>query len=150
MNERLQNTANQYIGAAKQTIGQTLGYPDVAADGARQKSEAETAQKVADAKANAERLQKTSENTVNSVIGGAKQVVGQSIGIPSLAAEGAAQKSNAETQQKVDDANARIHAAEKDGADNIKQKVDDLSKNRSTKTEGTVITETEEASQRNI
>ena len=34
MTERMQNTASSYIGAAKQTIGETLGYPDLAASGA--------------------------------------------------------------------------------------------------------------------
>lgn len=50
MTERMQNTASSYIGAAKQTIGETLGYPDLAASGASQKEQAETNQRMADAK----------------------------------------------------------------------------------------------------
>ena len=53
MTERLSNTANSYVGAAKQTVGETLGYPGLAADGAAQKSQADNAQKIADAKTNA-------------------------------------------------------------------------------------------------
>ncbi|KAG0374755.1 hypothetical protein BGX24_009997 [Mortierella sp. AD032] len=149
MTERLQNTANQYIGAAKETIGQTLGYPDMAADGARQKTQAETAQKVADAKANAERLQHTAENSANSVVGGAKQVVGQTLGLPGMAAEGAAQKSNADTQQKVEDARAHVHGVGNEIEGKIKQKVGDLTNDHSMKVDG-AATETQGTLQRNI
>ncbi|KAF8942462.1 hypothetical protein BGZ47_006444 [Haplosporangium gracile] len=149
MTERLSNTASQYIGAAKQTIGQTLGYPDMAADGARQKSEAETAQKVADAKAQAERLQHTAENSTNSAIGGAKQTVGQTLGLPSMAAEGAAQKSNAETQQKVEDARAQVRGAGNEFEGKIKQKVGDLTNDHSMKVDG-ATTEAQGTLQRNV
>ncbi|KAG0293681.1 hypothetical protein BGZ96_002472 [Linnemannia gamsii] len=149
MTERLSNTANQYIGAAKQTIGETLGYPDVAADGARQKSEAETAQKVADAKVEAQRLERTADNSANSIVGGAKQTIGQTFGLPSLAAEGAAQKSNAETQQKVDDANAQIRGAGHELEGKIKQKVGDLSNDHSMKVDG-ATTEAQGTLQRNV
>ncbi|KAF9151393.1 hypothetical protein BG015_006726 [Linnemannia schmuckeri] len=149
MTERLSNTANQYIGAAKQTIGQTLGYPDMAADGARQKSEAETAQKVADARVHAERLQHTAENSTNSTIGGAKQTVGQTLGLPNLAAEGAAQKSNAETQQRVDDAKAQVRGAGNELEGKIKQKVGDLTNDHSMKADG-ATTEAQGTLQRNV
>ncbi|KAF9126676.1 hypothetical protein BGW39_006454 [Mortierella sp. 14UC] len=149
MTERLQNTANQYIGAAKQTIGQTLGYPDLAATGARQKCEAETAQKVADAKVDAERLQHTAENSANSVVGGAKQTVGQTLGLSGLAAEGAAQKSTAETQQRVEDAKAEVRGAGHELEGKIKQRVGDLTNDHSMKAEG-AATETQGTLQRNI
>ncbi|KAF9098863.1 hypothetical protein BGX29_001717 [Mortierella sp. GBA35] len=149
MTERLTNTANQYIGAAKQTLGQTLGYPDMAADGARQKSQAETAQKVADAKVQADRLQHTAENNANSIVGGAKQTVGQTLGLPGLAADGAAQKSNAETQQKVDDARAEVHGAGQELEGKIKQKVADLTHDSSLKADG-VTTEAQGTLQRNV
>lgn len=149
MTERLTNTANQYIGAAKQTIGQTLGYPDVAADGARQKSEAETAQKVADAKVQAQRLERTADNSANSLVGGAKQTIGQTLGLPSLAAEGAAQKSSAETQQKVDDANAQVRGAGHELEGKIKQKVGDLTNDHSMKVDG-ATTEAQGTLQRNV
>ncbi|KAF9901642.1 hypothetical protein EC991_005829 [Linnemannia zychae] len=149
MTERIQNTANQYIGAAKQTIGESLGYPDLAATGARQKSEAETAQKVADAKADAERLQHTAENSANSMVGGAKQAVGQTLGLSGLAAEGAAQKSSAETQQKVDDAKADVRGAGHELEGKIKQKVGDLTNDHSMKAEG-AATEAQGTLQRNI
>ncbi|KAG0278371.1 hypothetical protein BGZ95_004158 [Linnemannia exigua] len=121
MTERLQNTTNQYIGAAKETIGQTLGYPDMAADGARQKSQAETAQKV----------------------------VGQTLGLPGMAAEGAAQKSNAETQQKVDDARAQVRGVGDEVESKIKQKIGDLTNDHSMKVDG-ATTETQGTLQRNI
>jgi uncharacterized protein YjbJ (UPF0337 family) len=149
MTERLTNTANQYIGAAKQTIGQTMGYPDMAADGARQKSEAETAQKVADARAQAEQLERTADNSANSIVGGAKQAIGQTLGLPSLAGEGAAQKSNAETQQKVDDANAQLHGAGRELEGMIKQKVGDLTNDRPMKADG-ATTEAQGTLQRNV
>ncbi|KAG0059334.1 hypothetical protein BKA57DRAFT_461208 [Linnemannia elongata] len=149
MTERLSNTANQYIGAAKQTIGQTLGYPDMAADGARQKSEAETAQKVADAKAQAERLQHTAENSANSAVGGAKQAIGQTLGLSGLAAEGAAQKSSADTQQKVEDARAQVRGAEHELEGKIKQRVGDLTNDQSMKVDG-ATTEAQGTLQRNV
>ncbi|KAG9064255.1 hypothetical protein KI688_003443 [Linnemannia hyalina] len=54
MTDRIQNTANSYIGGAKQTVGETLGYSDLAANGAHQKTQADAAQKAADAKTHAE------------------------------------------------------------------------------------------------
>ncbi|KAF9983814.1 hypothetical protein BGZ65_001387 [Modicella reniformis] len=42
MTERLSNTANQYIGSVKQTVGETFGYSDLAARGVAQKSQAES------------------------------------------------------------------------------------------------------------
>ncbi|KAG0246373.1 hypothetical protein B0O80DRAFT_498727 [Mortierella sp. GBAus27b] len=51
MTDKLANTANQYIGGVKQTVGETLGYPGLAARGAAQKSEAESAQRISDAQA---------------------------------------------------------------------------------------------------
>jgi uncharacterized protein YjbJ (UPF0337 family) len=138
MAERLQNTANQYIGATKQTIGETLGHPGLAATGARQKSEAEAAQKVADAKANAEQLQHTAENTTNSLVGGAKQTVGQTLGLAGLATEGVTQKSNAETQQKVEDAKANARRTGHEIEGKIKQKVRNLTSDHSMKPEDPV------------
>ncbi|KAF9133830.1 hypothetical protein BGX30_012132 [Mortierella sp. GBA39] len=149
MTDRLSNTANQYIGAAKQTIGQTLGYPDIAADGARQKSEAETTQRVADAKAEAERLQHTAENNANSVVGGAKQAIGQTLGLSGLAAKGAAQKSNAATQQNVEDARTQARGTGHELEGKIKQMIGDLTNDQSTKVDG-ATTETPGTLQRKV
>ncbi|KAF9098843.1 hypothetical protein BGX23_004935 [Mortierella sp. AD031] len=54
MTDRLTNATNQYIGAAKQAIGNTIGNPTLAASGAQQQSQAEAAQKAADAKTHAQ------------------------------------------------------------------------------------------------
>ncbi|KAF9202065.1 hypothetical protein BGZ49_007749, partial [Haplosporangium sp. Z 27] len=54
MTERLSNTANSYIGGAKQTLGQAIGHENLAASGAEQKAKADAAQAAADAKTHAE------------------------------------------------------------------------------------------------
>ncbi|KAF8983138.1 hypothetical protein BGZ46_010803 [Entomortierella lignicola] len=53
LTDRIANTANSYIGGAKQTVGETLGYPDLAANGAQQKAQAEASQAAANAQAEA-------------------------------------------------------------------------------------------------
>lgn len=54
MTDRLANSTNAYIGAAKQAIGNTIGNTTLASSGAQQQSQAEVAQKAADAKTHAQ------------------------------------------------------------------------------------------------
>jgi uncharacterized protein YjbJ (UPF0337 family) len=51
---KVSNTANSYIGGAKQTIGETFNNPSLAASGAAQKAQADTAQRAHDAKIEAQ------------------------------------------------------------------------------------------------
>ncbi|KAF9346761.1 hypothetical protein BGX26_001719 [Mortierella sp. AD094] len=69
ISEKLANTANSYIGGAKQTVGETLGYPDLAASGAAQKAQADAAQKAADAKTHLEGIGHTVEGQAEVKIG---------------------------------------------------------------------------------
>ncbi|KAG0045340.1 hypothetical protein BGZ83_009431 [Gryganskiella cystojenkinii] len=81
MTDRLQNTANSYLGGAKQSLGNALGNPNLAAEGASQKAQAETAQRSADAKTHAEGL-------AHSIEGNIQKTVGSAIGNPTMEAEG--------------------------------------------------------------
>jgi len=94
MTERLSNTANSYVGAAKQTVGETLGYPGLAADGAAQKSQADNAQKIADAKTNA-------EGFGNTIHGEAQKTVGSMTNDPVMETEGKANVAKGDLQRKV-------------------------------------------------
>ncbi|KAF9921898.1 hypothetical protein FBU30_008041 [Linnemannia zychae] len=53
MTDKLTNSANAYIGAAKQAIGNTFGNPTLAASGAQQQAQAEAAQNIAHKKTHA-------------------------------------------------------------------------------------------------
>ncbi|KAG0045342.1 hypothetical protein BGZ83_009433 [Gryganskiella cystojenkinii] len=93
MTERMQNTASSYIGSIKQTIGQTLGYPDMAADGAAQKEQAETNQQVADAKT---QLHGVGHNLQGQV----EQAVGTMTKDPVMEARGKANQTKGEMEQR--------------------------------------------------
>ncbi|KAG0274285.1 hypothetical protein BGZ96_004397 [Linnemannia gamsii] len=94
MTERMQNTANSYIGGAKQTIGETLGNTNLAASGAQQKAQADAAQKAADAKTHAEGLG-------NKVQGEVQQNVGSLTGNTSMEARGHANEIRGDIQRNV-------------------------------------------------
>ncbi|KAF9578438.1 hypothetical protein BGW38_005752 [Lunasporangiospora selenospora] len=94
MAERLQNTANSYIGGAKQSLGETLGNERMAAEGAAQKTQADTAQKVADAKTHA-------EGVGNKIQGKAQQTVGSITGDTSMQAKGHANEALGDAQRTV-------------------------------------------------
>ncbi|KAF9179016.1 hypothetical protein BGZ51_007296 [Haplosporangium sp. Z 767] len=69
MTERAKNTANQYIGGAKQTVGEAMGKPDLAASGAAQKSNAEAARKAAEARIHAHGVGHSIEGQVQQTLG---------------------------------------------------------------------------------
>ncbi|KAF9952651.1 hypothetical protein BGZ72_006015 [Mortierella alpina] len=94
MTDRLQNTANSYIGGAKQTVGNTLGNSSLAAEGAAQKSQAETAQKAADAKTHA-------EGVGHNIQGTAQKAVGSVTGNTTLEARGHANDARGDLERKV-------------------------------------------------
>ncbi|GJJ72155.1 hypothetical protein EMPS_04512 [Entomortierella parvispora] len=93
MTERMQNVANSYIGAAKQTIGETLGYPDLAASGANQKEQAEANQKMADAKTQL-------HGVGHSLQGQVEQAVGSFTQDPAMEARGKANITKGDMQQQ--------------------------------------------------
>lgn len=94
MTERIQNTANSYIGGAKQTVGETLGYSDLAANGASQKAQADAAQAAADAKTHA-------EGVGHKVQGNVQQTVGSATGNTSMEARGHANEVKGDIERKV-------------------------------------------------
>ncbi|KAF9380078.1 hypothetical protein CPB97_008595 [Podila verticillata] len=69
MTERLSNTANQYMGSAKESIGSAIGNTDLAASGAAQRAQAEAAQRLADNKTHAEGLGHTVEGQTQKKVG---------------------------------------------------------------------------------
>lgn len=94
MTERLSNTANSYIGGAKQTIGQTLGFSDLAANGAAQKAQADAAQRLTDAKTHA-------DGVGHKVEGQAQIKVGSLTGDKSMEARGHANEALGDVQRNV-------------------------------------------------
>ncbi|KAF9298959.1 hypothetical protein BGZ88_003037 [Linnemannia elongata] len=94
MTDRLQNTANQVIGGAKQTIGEAIGNPTLAGEGAAQKTQAEIAQKAADAKTH-------SEGIGHSIQGNIQSAVGSAVGNPTLQAKGAANQALGNVERNV-------------------------------------------------
>ncbi|KAG0309700.1 hypothetical protein BGZ98_009458 [Dissophora globulifera] len=92
--EKITNTASSYIGGAKQTIGETIGNPDLAAVGAAQKSQADAAQKTADA-------QIQSEGWGRTVEGRAQSKVGSLTGDKSMEARGHANEALGDIQRNV-------------------------------------------------
>ncbi|KAF9575424.1 hypothetical protein EC968_003029 [Mortierella alpina] len=54
MTERMSNTIKSAVGGAKQSIGEAIGNPEMAASGAAQKTQADMAQRLADKKTQAE------------------------------------------------------------------------------------------------
>ncbi|KAG0084209.1 hypothetical protein BGZ93_007309 [Podila epicladia] len=94
MTERMTNTAKQYMGSAKESIGTAIGNPDLAASGAAQKSQAEAAQRMADQKTHAEGIGHTVE-------GQAQQKVGSLTGDKSMEARGHANEALGDIQRNV-------------------------------------------------
>ncbi|KAF9952653.1 hypothetical protein BGZ72_006017 [Mortierella alpina] len=94
MTDRLQNTANSYIGGAKQTVGNAVGNSSLAAEGAAQKAHAETSQKAADAKTHAEGLG-------NTIQGNIQKTVGAAVGNHTLEAKGHANVARGEVQKNI-------------------------------------------------
>ncbi|KAF9978656.1 hypothetical protein BGZ73_001309 [Actinomortierella ambigua] len=94
MTDRLNNTANQFIGAAKENVGHAIGNPNLAASGAEQRARGEAAQKMADAKTHAEGLQ-------NKAKGEIQQKVGEVTGNNSMRAKGAGNAALGDAQRSV-------------------------------------------------
>ncbi|KAF9967465.1 hypothetical protein BGZ70_009459 [Mortierella alpina] len=94
MTDRLQNTANSTIGGAKQTLGNAIGNPDLAASGASQKAQADAAQKAADAKTHA-------EGVGHNIQGTTQKAVGSVTGNSSLEARGHANDARGDLERKV-------------------------------------------------
>ncbi|KAG0052249.1 hypothetical protein BGZ83_002809 [Gryganskiella cystojenkinii] len=94
MTERIQNYASSYMGGAKQTVGETLGYPDLAASGSAQKSQADMAQNMADAKTYAEGLG-------NKVQGEVQKTVGSLTNDPAMEVRGHTNVARGEVQRNL-------------------------------------------------
>ncbi|KAF9975845.1 hypothetical protein BGZ65_008072 [Modicella reniformis] len=94
LGEKLSNTVNSYIGGAKQTVGDAIGNPTMAGEGAAQKTQAEVAQQAADAKAHA-------EGVGNTVQGKLQKATGSLTGNTSLEAKGHANVAKGEIQKNV-------------------------------------------------
>ncbi|KAF9575447.1 hypothetical protein EC968_003052 [Mortierella alpina] len=94
MTDRIQNTANSYIGGAKQTVGNAIGNSDLAANGASQKAQADAAQKAADAKTHA-------EGVGHNIQGTAQKAVGSVTGNSTLEARGHANDARGDLERKV-------------------------------------------------
>ncbi|KAG0212833.1 hypothetical protein BGX28_005489 [Mortierella sp. GBA30] len=69
MTYRLSNTVNSFVGSAKQTVGESIGNPDLAAKGAAQKAQANTAQQSADAQIHAQGVGNTVQGEVQKKVG---------------------------------------------------------------------------------
>ncbi|KAF9278130.1 hypothetical protein BGZ88_000777 [Linnemannia elongata] len=91
---KVSNTASSYIGGAKQTIGETINNPDLAARGAAQKVQADTAQRVADAKIQA-------EATAHKAEGQTQKATGNVLGDYSLEASGEGNITKGEIEHRV-------------------------------------------------
>ncbi|KAG0330741.1 hypothetical protein BG004_002003 [Podila humilis] len=94
MTERLTNTANSYIGGAKETIGEKIGNPELAAAGASQKAQAESAQRMADNRTRA-------EGAGHKLEGQAQQKVGALTGDTTLEARGKANETLGDIQRNI-------------------------------------------------
>ncbi|KAF9910575.1 hypothetical protein EC991_006134 [Linnemannia zychae] len=94
ISEKVSNTANSYIGGAKQTIGETIGNSNLAASGAQQKAQADSAQKAAEAKTHAEGLAHKAQGQV-------QQNVGSLTGNTSQEARGHANEIKGDIQRNV-------------------------------------------------
>ncbi|KAF9963065.1 kinesin-like nuclear fusion protein [Mortierella alpina] len=92
--EKITNTANSYIGGAKQTVGETLGNNNLAANGAAQKAQAESAQRLADAKIH-------TEGVGHKVEGEAQAKIGSLTGDRSMQARGEANQALGDIQRNV-------------------------------------------------
>ncbi|KAI1320931.1 hypothetical protein EDD11_009254 [Mortierella claussenii] len=68
--DRASNTANSYIGGAKQTIGQTVGNTDLAASGAAQKASADVRLAAGEAKTKMQGVADQLQGNIQQEIGG--------------------------------------------------------------------------------
>ncbi|KAF9178872.1 hypothetical protein BGZ51_007295 [Haplosporangium sp. Z 767] len=94
ISEKITNATNSYVGGAKQTVGNTIGNPDLAASGASQKAQAEAAQRTAEAKVHAEGLGHKTKGNV-------QQTVGSVTGNNSLEARGHANEVRGDLERNV-------------------------------------------------
>ncbi|KAF9150660.1 hypothetical protein BG015_007506 [Linnemannia schmuckeri] len=94
ISEKVSNTANSYIGGAKQTIGETIGNNNLAASGAQQKAQADAAAQAATAKAHTEGLGHKAKGEV-------QQNVGSLTGNTSMEARGHANEVRGDMQRNV-------------------------------------------------
>ncbi|KAF9903365.1 Alpha-ketoglutarate-dependent dioxygenase alkB 7, mitochondrial [Linnemannia zychae] len=101
MTDRISNTFNSAVGGAKQSIGETIGNPNLAASGAEQKAQADAAQKAADAKTHAEGIG-------HKIQGQVQQTVGSAVGNNSMEARGHANEVRGDLERK-DDATSTYH-----------------------------------------
>ncbi|KAF9943024.1 hypothetical protein BGZ75_003841 [Mortierella antarctica] len=92
--DKISNAANSYIGGAKQTVGDAIGNPDLAANGASQKAQADAAQKAADTKLHA-------EGVGHKIEGQVQQTVGSVTGNTSLEARGHANDVRGDLERSV-------------------------------------------------
>ncbi|ORY98380.1 hypothetical protein BCR41DRAFT_401875 [Lobosporangium transversale] len=93
ISDRISNTANSYIGGAKQTVGETIGNNSLAASGAEQRAGAEARQAAADAKTHAEGAGHTAQGKV-------QQTVGSLTGNTSMEARGHANEVKGDLERK--------------------------------------------------
>ncbi|KAF9388858.1 hypothetical protein BGX21_000229 [Mortierella sp. AD011] len=93
MSEKLSNTINSYVGDLQQTAGEKLGDPEMVAAGAARKSQANEAQRVADA-------QNQSDAWGRSVLGQAQQKVGDMTGDTTMKYKGIANQTLSDAQRK--------------------------------------------------
>ncbi|GJJ72156.1 hypothetical protein EMPS_04513 [Entomortierella parvispora] len=94
MTDRFSNTANSYMGGAKQTLGNAIGNSTMAAEGAAKKAQADAAQATADAKTHAEGLR-------HSIGGNVQKTVGSLVGNSKMEAEGHANIARGEVKRNV-------------------------------------------------
>ncbi|KAI1320932.1 hypothetical protein EDD11_009255 [Mortierella claussenii] len=95
MTDRISNTANSYIGGAKQSIGETIGNNNLAASGAEQKAQADARQAAADAKTH-------TEGVGHKIEGKAQQTVGSITGNTSQQARGHANEAKGDLERHQD------------------------------------------------
>ncbi|KAF9083669.1 hypothetical protein BGX29_002968 [Mortierella sp. GBA35] len=94
VSEKVSNTANSYMGGAKQSIGETIGNNNLAASGAQQKAQAEAAKKAAEAKVH-------SQGVGHKIQGEIQQNVGSLTGDTSMEARGHANEVRGDLERKV-------------------------------------------------
>ncbi|KAG9324892.1 hypothetical protein KVV02_003299 [Mortierella alpina] len=92
--DKISNTANSYIGGAKETVGNAIGNSNLAANGASQKAQADAAQKAADA-------QTHTEGVGHKIEGQVQQTVGSATGNTTLEARGHANEARGDIERSV-------------------------------------------------
>ncbi|KAF9998248.1 hypothetical protein BGZ79_008084 [Entomortierella chlamydospora] len=94
MTDRLSNTANTYIGSAKQTVGEAIGNESLATSGSEQKARAEAAQAAATARTHA-------EGAAHKIGGKVEQTVGSLTGDESMQSQGRANEIKGDIEHNV-------------------------------------------------